>query len=167
MIDRRWRLFGRVSLIDVLLVALFAAVIAFMITISRPAEAAADTPQSGNFTFTVELSCKDAGYEDNVEIGARVYDNLKGIYLGTVRDVEVRPYKSLASDQQAGIWRESEVEGLNFVYVTVEGDAVRTDMTTTVNDVEVVVGKELFIRSGRFASGGYCVKTEYREGAGR
>ena len=165
MIDNKWRLFGKVSILDIVIAVVLIAVVAVAVVISNPAEAVSgDASASGNLTFVVELSRKEAGYESNVVVGEKVYDNLKGIYLGTITDVKVEPYKVISADLENKIYREDEVDGLISVYITVDANAERSDMTTLVNDVEIAVGKELFVRSGQFASSGYCVKMDFNGG---
>lgn len=167
LIDKKGRLFGRISIIDIIIIAAAALIIAGAVYLSRPADGGgAASSEGGNLLFTVELSRKEEGYEQYIKVGEKVYDNLKGYYLGEIVAMEIKPYRNLGADMETGVWRETPVDGLYSIYLTIKANAERSDSTTVINNVEVVVGKELFLRSGSFASGGYCIETQFNGGAG-
>ncbi len=83
--------------------------------VSVPVVKAADT--GANMTFVVELPKKEQNFVDSVKADEKLYENLKGIYLGEVTDVRVEPYIALSPDLGAQKRKETAVSGLYNVYL--------------------------------------------------
>lgn len=156
--DKQYRLFGKLSLLDLLLAVLVVCVAVGGQMLTRTTAA-----QSGQaLTFTVELSRQEEGFSQQIHIGQALYDNLKGIYLGQIAAVEATPYLGSSDDLTAGVRRQAPVEGLESVLVTVQATgAQKTGPSTVVNDYELAVGKEMFVRSADFSCSGYCVSMKW------
>lgn len=157
--DKRLRLAGKVSLFDLLLILIVAAVVAFAVRMSEIKDVMAGSAAKP-ITFTVELTQQDEGFYSHVRPGQKVYDNQKGYYLGELIKAEEVPYMGLAPDTSLEVVREYPVEGRSCLLVTVKADAQLSDEFTLVNDVEISVGKEMFIRGADFAGKGYCVMVD-------
>jgi hypothetical protein len=145
-----------IGLLDLLILILLAAGVLFAVKFSVPVVSAANT--GDNMTFVVELQKKDEAFAKNINLGEKLYENLKGIYLGEVTEVKTEPYRTPSPDLNAAVRRDAAVSGLVNVYLTVKGSSVSSGGATVINGYEIAVGKEMFVRTRSVASPAYCVK---------
>ena len=126
IIDSKGKLFGKVSIIDLLIVLIIAAGIAgvgYKFTKSGNA-----TP----FTKQDNIVIKFYHYEQqdfaarSVKVGDSVKDAKTGAYFGKVTKVEVDKSKSTAPDDK-GQYQVSAREGWASVLITVEGSGIYRD----------------------------------------
>lgn len=153
---------GNVSLIDVVVVMAIIVFILLARRFSAPQEATA-APGSITLRYTVELQKKQPDFADKVQVGAQVYDSQRGYHIGEVEGVTVGPYKEDAPDHDELIIRRTAIDGLCSVYVDIVAQATVTDQTTAIGEFDVLIGKEIYIRTKDFASGGYVVKRVVEE----
>ncbi len=149
---------GPVDILMIISVALVVVLIAVMFFTQR--DAVIPTNQTTEILFTVELERKKDGFQDNIKVGDKLYDSVKGLYLGDITDVSVLPYESSVQDKINGVYKVSPVEGMVLIQVTAKMNATITDKETTVNGVDIAVGKETFIRTETFASRGFGIGYE-------
>jgi hypothetical protein len=147
-----------IGILDLLILTLLAAGIFFALQLSVPAAGAAGVQD--NITFVVEMTKKEEAFVNSVKAGEKLYENLKGIYLGQVVEVKVEPYKAISPDLDTATYKQAAVSGLYNVYLTVKASAVSSGGSIMVNGYEVAVGKEMFVRTRSVASPGYCVKMD-------
>ncbi|MDR1065857.1 MAG: DUF4330 domain-containing protein [Clostridiales bacterium] len=159
MIDGKFRIFGKVSLADILFVAIAAAVIAAGVKFSAPRSAAAKIG-GVKIRYTAEMYKKTTDFKENVKIGDVVYDSLKGFEIGTIVEVYALPYMEDVPDARKGVIRRTPIDGLEYVYAVIEANAQVTSGSTAIGEYEVMVGKEAFIKSKSFASSAYFIKLE-------
>ncbi|MCL2352697.1 MAG: DUF4330 domain-containing protein [Firmicutes bacterium] len=157
--DRQFRLFGKISLLDIALVILLAAFIALAYRFSAPQSVAAK-PGDRRITYVVEIAKRAPDFAGQIKTGAKLYDSLKGYYIGDITDVAVEPYVEDAPDLAAGVIRRAPIDGLCFIYVTVQADALVTEKDTLVGQYEVLVGKAVYVKNADFAAGGYVVSLD-------
>ena len=157
MIDSNFRLFGLISLVDIVIIGGLIVFGFFALRFSAPQSASA-RPGDLPVTYTVELQRKNPDFKNKVQIGAPVLDSERGISIGTVKDVYAEPYLEDVPDYANNIIRRAPVDGLETVYVEIETMAQVTDYTTLIGTYEVLVGKEIYIKTKSFAAGGYVVR---------
>lgn len=157
--DKNFRILGKVSIVDILLVVLLVAGLFVLQEFAAPRSVNAG-PNDVKIEYTVELYRKDRGFSENVQIGEILYDSEKGYEIGTIVDVYEIPYREDSPDFENKVFKRADVEGISNVYVVVEAMAQITDASTNVGQYQVMVGKEAFVKSRSFAAGGYFVKIE-------
>ena len=158
MIDKNFRLFGKLSIMDILMVAGVAALAYVGVQFSAPisVEAVSDT----TIIYTVELTNKRSEFIDNVIVGETLFDSVRGFEIGRIISVDYRPFYADAPDFENNIIRKGEVEGFSFIYIEVEAQAQISDRATSVGHFDVMVGMEVFVRTRDFASTGFVVRLE-------
>ena len=159
MIDKKFRLFGKISIMDILLVAAIAVIAYAGVQFSAPVSVEAsitDTP----IRYVVELTNKRSDFINNVHVGETLFDSVRGFEIGRVVGVTYRPFYADAFDFENNIIRKAEVEGFIFIYVEVEAMAQVSDRATSVGHFDVMVGMEMFVRTRDFASRGFVVELE-------
>ncbi|MDR1642353.1 MAG: DUF4330 domain-containing protein [Clostridiales bacterium] len=161
-VDEKLRLFGVVSIVDILLVCLFAVFIALAIQFSAPQSVAAKAGDV-SLEYMIELQKKLPGFADSITIGADLYDSQKGYHIGTIKSVLETDYLEDLPDHNGNIIRRGKIPGFHTIYITVEATAQVTDMATSVGAFDIMVGKEIYVKNKDFASSCYIVKTERGE----
>ena len=159
MIDRKFRIFGKVSILDILLVVLAVVALYVAAQFSAPQTVGAK-PGDVRIRYTAELYKKTPDFFENIKVGEKVYDIEKNYEIGTVVDVYQAPYMEEAPDFKNGVIKRAAIDGLIYIYVVIEADAQITDSATMVGQYEVMVGKECFIRTKDFSSSAYFIKLE-------
>jgi len=157
IIDKDFRLFGVVSIIDIAIVAVLI-VFAFLARRFSAPQSAAARPGDVTIRYTVEVQHRNPGFKDNVKIGAKVADSLRGYEIGTITKIYAQPYLEDAPDFGSNTIKRASVDGLETAYIEIEAKAQVTDYTTLIGSFEVLVGKEIFIKTRDFAAGGYVVQ---------
>ena len=136
-LDENGRLFGRISIVDVLaiLVVVFAAVAMFT---SQTRTAA---PEEEEFiTFQIEVRGVDAYLTDAVLVGDSLYDDgysSGGRGIGEITDVQVvrDPGTQLSAALMDGTLSYLEAEDTVDLLITVKGRGTRNDRNYTLNRV--------------------------------
>lgn len=110
-------------------------------------------------SFTVELrgvKTGDAeGLIDMPRIGDNIYDSVRGYYLGVVTDIYTEPTTAFTWNQLEARFEEPEYPNECNLYVTVKAEGSENDSVITTGDVELRVGKEMYIKGKGYASPGY------------
>lgn len=156
MREKQYRLFGKIGILDIIIVVLVIAGLAAAFSYAANMDASA-APGQKTIEYGVYLSKKDADFEDKLIIGMNVYDSLKGGKIGTLVSYEKEPYSTLQPNTTTGEIIKSQVDGLYNYIVVIASPADISESTVAVGSYEVAVGKEMFIKSKTFASPGFCV----------
>ena len=157
MIDKNYRLFGFINIIDIGMIAVLAVFALLALRFSAPRSAAA-RPGDIAIRYTVEVQRRKPGFMDKVKVGAAVEDSLRELAIGIITDVYSEPYLEDTPDYSNNIIRRAPVDGLETVYIEIEAKAQITDYTTLIGAYEVLVGKDVYIKTRDFAAGGYIVR---------
>jgi len=94
IVDEKGKLFGKINLLDCLIVLLVVCVIAAAVILSKVGSA-----KDGNsipLTYTVEVKNKDAGYFAHLIEGEKVIDGVTKEALGEIVSVTTQPAVSVA-----------------------------------------------------------------------
>jgi len=159
MIDNKFRLFGKISIMDILLVALVGVIAYVGVQFSAPVSVEA-SPSDTPIRYVVELTNKRDEFIEHVRVGETIFDSVRGFEIGRVVGVTYRSFYSDAPDFEYNIIRKGEVEGFVFIYVEVEAMAQISDRATSVGNFDVMVGMEVSVRTRDFASRGFVTELE-------
>jgi len=157
--DKNFRILGKISIIDILFLAVFVAGLFFLREFSAPQTVTA-APGDAKIRYTVELYRRDPDYVNNVRVGETLYDVERGFEIGKIVDAFDAPFLEDSPDFESRVYKRAEVDGLRYVYVVVEADAKITESATNIGQYQVMVGKEAFIRTKGFSAGGFIVIIE-------
>ena len=159
---KKYRLFGIINPIDVLLVTVVVLLVWGAYLLAQPQTVVAESGRLVRFTF--ELTERPEGFHEGIEIGIPAYCGVNGWRVGTVVDVYARPFMSDAPDERAGIFRRVEVEGLEFTYIVIEAWADICDYATAIGNFWVAVNRQVGIRARDFGGMGFITNLEWAEG---
>ena len=156
---KKYRLFGIINPIDIILTALIVAVVYAGYLFAAPQAVAAE---GGTLVrFTIELPARPAGFYSTIVPGPAVLDSVRSLHIGTVVYAYALPFLEDVPDEANNITRRSPVEGLEFTYIVVEAWANVTDYATEIGQYIVRVNQEIAARSRDFAGLGFITNVEF------
>ena len=156
---RKYRLFGVINPIDVLLVVAVVLLIWGAYILAQPQTVAADGARLVRYTF--ELGARPAGFYQNIATDVSVYYSNQNWWAGTIVEVYSSPFLADAPDEAANIIRRVPVEGLEFTYIVIEAWANVSDSATSIGDFWIAVNRQVPIRSRDFAGIGFITHIEW------
>ena len=134
-IDENGRLFGKVSIIDVIVVLVVAALAVALSFKQEQTHTGTSTPND-KITFQIQATAVRNYIADAVEVGDLIYDKdySSGGALGTITDIQVLP--ALRTTQfDDGTFEVVPVADSVTLLITVEGEGVMTDGNYLINRV--------------------------------
>lgn len=156
----------KVNLIDILFLLLIAALVCGAALYPFPKSASAES--GGNTArFTITLNEMEAGFTGRITegkdyIGVPLYDSYKSAGIGRIVDIYAQQHRESAADAERGVYRLAAVDGLEHMCVVAEAAAAISDDAVRIGDYEIMVGKEVSVRSRDFAGLGIITKVEIR-----
>ncbi|MBE3589559.1 MAG: DUF4330 domain-containing protein [Firmicutes bacterium] len=142
MIDRQGRLFGRINVLDflvVLLVVALAARLAYSwLGPGRTVAAESDVP----ITFTALVAAVRGPTADAIHVGDAVYETRTNSYLGKVTAVKVEPSLVLVQNPD-GTQTQERSTVYKDVYVTISGRGKATPTSVMVGTQQIHIGTAL------------------------
>ena len=157
MREKQYRLFGKIGVLDILIVLFLIVAIVTMFNSVANTDVSAATGKE-EIRYSVLIAKKDALLEDNLIAGMSVFDSLKGSKIGTLVSYEMVAHKTYKPDLATGKIVVSEVEGLYDYIVVISTPADISESAIAVGNYEVAVGKEMFVKTKTFASQCFCVE---------
>lgn len=145
MLDEKGRLFGKVNIVDLLIVIIIAAALIFLgVKFFGPESAVANTQK-----VTLTLYCEDTPnfVAEQLEANVPVWDSTSGVTLGTLTDWRVGESKSYVSNNVGEI---IEVDREDYCSLTMYLDAegVVGDHGITIGDTLFAVGHSMTVYAG-------------------
>ena len=129
IIDNKGRLFGKVSIIDALIVLIIIAGLAGVgYKFTKAGKASPFTKQDNIVIDFYHDETRDFN-ANSIKVGDSVKDAKTNAYIGKVSKVEVKESKSIASDDK-GQYHESAKPGAASIHIIVDGTGIYRDGIT-------------------------------------
>jgi len=158
---KKYRLFGVINPIDVLLIIAVLLLLWGAYMLARPQAVVAEGGTLIRYTF--EISERPEGFYQTITPGTPAYCGAMGWRIGTVVYAYAKPFMQDAPDESAGIFRRAEVEGMEFTYIVIEAWANVSDHATHIGQYLVAVNRQVPILSKDFGSMGFITNLEWME----
>ena len=156
------KLFGKINLIDILIVIVFlvAALVVYKVLFESETTVSIGAKYYTT-TCTIRIEALLEGASQYLEIGAPVYDNETNVYVGKLLDARSGDYKVIKVNQETDEFIEVAMPGYETIYATVEVNVSDqgADLITADN-YYIKVGKYINLRTGNLAGGGYITTIE-------
>ncbi len=136
VIDHNGRLFGKISVIDVLVILVVIALAgALYVKNSRPHTSASVTTQT--ITYQVLVEGAQNYLKENIHVGDKVYDlnySSGGSALGEITAIEEQPGSKMATFTDGTMGLAEVEDGVNLL-LTIEGEGLINDKGYSINRV--------------------------------
>ena len=139
--NKKYRLFGKIPVVDILIVILLLGVLAvgvrFLTKDEVREQTGADSQVAKTYPFEAVLCVQNTAADNEalVEIGDKLYLE-NGTYAATVTAVTAKPYVAYGTHPVSGDPVATEMEGRVNLYLSVSGEA------TADSDKGIFVGKK-------------------------
>lgn len=161
IMDKQGRLFEKVSLIDIFIVAVVAAVCVFMYNfLFNQDDAIQLSENQQRVRYQIEMLDVPEAFTKMPKPGGPLYNSSKSYYIGELVEVEVYPFKENAENYDEGTYEAVIAEDLYTVLLTIEGIADVSDFEINIGQQEVRIGEAVPVKGKGFASYGYIVDIE-------
>ena len=149
-IDEKGRLFGKINLIDLLVIVLLLAVVCAVLwkTVGKRASEAANT-QSLRASYTVR--CEEICDFAQTQVGEKLLNN--AVFL----DAEITACKAEPVDAE-------KPDGLQTLYITIDAAAATANNVYKVASQEIRAGYEYNVKTPLFELAGVICELEVRNG---
>ena len=162
IIDKKGKLFGKINLLDILIILAILAFVAlgatkiFSNTISNKKD-----DKTIELTYTLEVTKKDADFFESINEGDIVFKKNTHIPGGEILSCDVKPAKYVTPNTDTMTYDLIEVEDKfdGHIKIKVEADMEYPDL---IVDGEIIkIGKEQAVRSENTIMNGYVIAMEY------
>lgn len=149
MIDKNGKLFGKINIIDLLIILVIIAAAIFLVAKMGGTESGdVGGTETGKVTLTFFGDDAPSEVDDKIEIGSPAFEDTTNINFGTVTGCTVEDaYKWSATAD--GTIVKVPVANTSFVTITVEADAVITDSGVVLGDKTYSIGAQYAMHFGQ------------------
>lgn len=143
----------KITFVDVVIVVLVIAILSgcgYYLFSKKIIETNSD---GTGFGYTLRIANVKENVVKQIQVGDHIVDSTKLIEIGTIDNVEVKPYVENFADTENGRFVSREVPGKYevMIHVTTD-DAVINENSVMVNNYELYYGKTVYVRGNNFAS---------------
>lgn len=149
LIDNKGRLFGKVNIIDILIVIAIAAAIFGGYKFFTKNNAATGFTASTN-KIQIQFYAEEVPeyVANSVEIGVAAKDFERNTNFGTVVNKEIEKSFSIANNSD-GQYVQTSKPGYSSIKVTIEGKGVFGSTGVTIDNFEYNIGKTIILKVGK------------------
>lgn len=157
LIDGKGRLFGKINIVDLLIVLLIASIAGgvYFVFFGGADKQVVETTK---VVYDFEITNVNKDFVDAITPGDPIRDNIRGSELGTVVSKESRNATMLNEDLINGRYVIADVPNAYDVVITIEANANITPANIIVGGAEVKVGKKFSIKGKGYANQGFVTK---------
>ena len=146
IIDEKGKLFGKLNIIDLVIILVLIAAIAFAgFKFLAPSMSKNDSTGTAEIKFYIEEVSDFVA--DKIDIGDKLMDEGKNVPLGVVTNIEFGPAVSYGTNTE-GVWVTSSREGFKSMILTGEVEATKFDHGMIVNASKYYVGHTFVLLAG-------------------
>jgi len=157
LIDGKGRLFGKVNIIDLLIVLLIISIVggAYRVFFGGRSKQVVETSK---VTYDFEITNVNMEFVDAINPGDPIRDSVRGNEIGTVVSKTSRNATMLNEDLINGKYVIADVPDMYDVIITIEGQANITPANIIIGGAEIKVGKKFSIKGKGYANQGFVTK---------
>lgn len=161
IIDRKGRLFGKVSLLDLLIVAVVVAValVGYNLLFGENTVTSLEDSQK-TVRYTVEMREVRESILTMPEEGGPAFNSSRNYHIGDIVSWRHEPHQEAIQNYDEGTYEWVERDDQYLFYITIEAQADINDFGIRVGQQEIRIGDEIPLKGKGFASLGYIVGIE-------
>jgi hypothetical protein len=146
-LDERGRIFGKVNVVDILVLLVIIAVVVFAV-VRFTGTSSASVPLTVTYTVESVRQLTVDAIQKTVEAGGTVRDD-GGTVLGKVEDIEVTPTKAEYMTPE-GQLEAFDSPIFSDVQIIVQGEGSKSGETLRIGSVPMLVGRKVTLRGSDF-----------------
>lgn len=159
IVDEKGRLFGKVNLLDLVVVLAIVAVAGRFGYKHYMGKQAAPTGEEKQIEVTMKFAAVQQPTLDSLPVGTDIYDSKSGGYLGKVVDVRSQPAVVFTVGDDGRMYELPSKDRLDFFVVVAGGGRVSPNMIT-LGDFEMKIGRTNYLKSRLWAGYGVTWKID-------
>ena len=167
IIDKNMKLFGKVSILDILIVLIVIAVVITAVLYFSSHGTGFGGVETQPITYEVRIKKVNYDFVDDIKAGQQVNDRVKGYDRGIVESVEIVLHSEKATDLTTGAQALKEYPGLYDAIVRINVDAEVTDRYINLSGNRIDIGKEAYLQIGANVYKSWVSAIEVHEGGGQ
>ena len=149
-------IFGKISIIDIVIVALALVVMVYGFSVFTNRSVAGD-PSRVKIQYTFETNSVIESFGDQLFVGADLYNSSRNHYLGKLVSFEIKPYEVEVKNLEKGIITKEIVPEQFVATLVIEAEAVADAYHYRVTQEDIKIGASIPVKGRGFASLGYVV----------
>ena len=138
LIDSKGRIFGKLSIIDMLIILILAVLLIGIFVRSFVLETTATNTPDITFHYKAKISSVSDRIVDEFQVGDAIYNDASGEFYGTIVDVEVTDAVVWVANSE-GQQVQTTYPDKSDVYITVEATGIVSDgryLISRANEIE-------------------------------
>lgn len=140
LLDKKGKLFGKISIVDVLVILIIIAVAGGLYYKFGKSETVTPFTHTQTVQVTLSLESVNQYIADNIKVGDVVQDRVQNITMGKVTSVKINKDKSYFLNAN-GLVIQGSKDGYCSLAVTFEGQGIYKDTGVTFGGVEYYLNK--------------------------
>jgi len=153
IVDEKGRLFGKVNLLDLVVVLAILAVVGRFGYRNYMGKQVAPAGEDKQIEVTMKFAAIQQPTIDFVPVGTQIYDSKSGGYLGKVVAVRSQPAIVFLLSEDGRMYETPSKERLDF-YMVVAGRGRVSPNGVTLGDFEMKIGRTNYVKSPLWAGYG-------------
>lgn len=156
IMDSKGRLFGRISLFDIIIV-LLVVIVAAGVYVKFLSGNGGKAAEVSKIRYDIEIKNVGKDFVDAINMRDPIRDSVRGNDLGWVAGKNVVPATKMNTDYINGKFVKSSIAGMYDVTVTIEADATIGAKDIIVGGEDIRVGKKMSIKGKGYANTGFVL----------
>ena len=156
IIDKKGKLFEKISIIDVLIVGVLCLGAIFLVNMFKE-EAIIETSKKEAITFTFEAKDVTPSFYDAIEVGTDVYNSSRNYYVGQVEEVIKEPFYVWTEDLEKGLFYVKEDPSRMTVHIVIKSQGTSSEYNIYAGQELIKIGHIFPIKGKGFAANGVVI----------
>ena len=171
LIDKKGRLFGKINLLDALIVLILVVAILLCAVVGFTGgpgflKGGSDSEEEGIKTeilYTVEIPKEEAEYFEKIKVGDEIFNPTTDEVIGEIVECDIRPAKYMTENKADLRYEMVEVEGRYDGYIKIKSEATFDYPDFKMEKESIKIGTFVKRETNLIAMEGHIVDIEYDE----
>ncbi len=140
LMDKKGKLFGKISIVDVIIVVLILSLAAGAYFKFKKSGTVTPFTKTSTVQMSITMESVNTYVADNIKVGDIVKDRVQNTTLGKVTDIQIGPDISYFINDR-GLAVKGSREGYVSLTITFEGQGIYSSTGVTIDGVEYYINK--------------------------
>lgn len=131
VIDKKFKLFGKISIFDILIILVVIGIISFSIYFLF---APKNTGETSDVTYKVLIEKRKLGFENNIHVGDKVYNKTDNYEMGEILSFTTKEYEDAVYNEKENKYEMQKYPDLQTIELVIKGTFANKDDRFYYND---------------------------------